>query len=101
MGKLTSFLGGAAGGFMSGSRMKKQDEHNKLMDEAFAKYLTDSKQSDVSKPASKLVDASNPNVEVPTSDEKDEERGMAQGGLVGELPIHADRYGWQRQNFKK
>jgi hypothetical protein len=86
--------------------MKKQDEHNKLMDEAFAEYLTKNKQSDVSKPASKLVDASKPAVEVPTSgneDNMDDERntGMAQGGLVGELPIHADRYGWQRQNFKK
>jgi hypothetical protein len=95
MGKLTSFLGGAAGGFMSGSRMKKQDEHNQKMDEIYGKLIE-----------TKLTDSSNKTVDpnansVKTDDEEEEGTGMANGGMVGELPIYADRYGWQRQNFKK
>lgn len=30
-----------------------------------------------------------------------EEQAMANGGMVGEMPKQYDRFGWQRQSFKK
>ncbi len=33
---------------------------------------------------------------------QDEEiRGFANGGMIGEMPKQYDRFGWQRQSFKK
>jgi hypothetical protein len=95
---IANALAGAAGGFMQGKIMKKRQEREEVMDKITKDYMqarTNSLNKGTTKESS-----------TETDEEVDPLTGlpkikMANGGVVGDMPQHYDRYSWQRQNFKK
>lgn len=95
---IANALAGAAGGFMQGKIMKKRQEREEVMDKITKDYYQ-ARTNSINKGATK-VDPTQTDVELnPLTGEPIIK--MANGGVVGDMPQHYDRYSWQRQNFKK
>lgn len=117
MSKVGNFAAGLLGGYVGYKQQKEAQEERKADREMMQAVL--GKKKDEAAPAAKAAmvegaaagdavsslsssDVANRAaqsgfVSVP----EDEVVGAANGGMVGELPRQYDRFGWQRQSFKK
>jgi hypothetical protein len=119
MSKAGNFAAGLLGGYVGYKQQKEAQEERKADREMMQSILGKKKDDSASQPAavaktamaegaaagdavSSLSNADVSNraaqsgfVSVP------EEENKANGGMIGEMPKQYDRFGWQRQSFKK
>lgn len=114
MSKVGNFAAGLLGGYVGYKQQKEAQEERKADREMMQAIL--GKKKDEAAPAAKtaMVEGAAAGDAVSASVGKGadvignvgpinpiEEQAMANGGMVGELPRQYDRFGWQRQSFKK
>lgn len=102
MSKVGNFAAGLLGGYVGYKQQKEAQEERKADREMMQAIL--GKKKDEAAPAAKaaMVEGAAAGDAVSMQNPQDEEvRAFANGGMVGELPKQYDRFGWQRQSFKK
>jgi hypothetical protein len=108
MSKLGNVAAGLLGGYVGYKQEQERREDRKLDREMYQTLL--GKKKDAAAPVAAPA-ATNAMAEgAAEADRIDEENpvegfsvgaGMANGGMVGEMPKHYDRFMWQKQSFKK
>lgn len=109
MSKWTSFATGMGEGYLAGKRYQDTKERADKQDKIWEK-LADAR---IKADSAKANPAEVPVTPAPSLMAEEDEpieglgasmvrpRRYAHGGMVGEMPNHFDKMGWQRQTFKK
>ena len=115
MSKAGNFAAGLLGGYVGYKQQKEAQEERKADREMMQSILgkkKDDATTDVAKNAMVQGAATADAVSVSGGKGADvlgnvgvknplEDQAMANGGMIGEMPKQYDRFGWQRQSFKK
>lgn len=103
MSKVGNFAAGLLGGYVGYKQQKEAQEERKADREMMQAILGKKKDDGASTAKTAMVEgaAAGDAVSVPPVNKEEEIPAAANGGMVGELPRQYDRFGWQRQSFKK
>lgn len=105
MSKLGNVAAGLLGGYVGYKQEQERREDRKLDREMYNAVLGKRKQDDMSKPAASPAATNAVMAGAQEADqimaEDEGVRGFANGGMIGEMPKHYDRFMWQKQSFKK
>ena len=106
MSKLGNVAAGLLGGYVGYKQEQERREDRKLDRELYQSVLGKRKQENMAKPEAAPAATNAVMAGAAEADRIDEENlpvgpRMANGGMVGEMPKHYDRFMWQKQSFKK
>jgi len=106
MSKAGNFAAGLLGGYVGYKQQKEAQEERKADREMMQAILGKKKDDSANQPAAvaktAMAEGAAAGDAVSMQNPQDEEiRGFANGGMIGEMPKQYDRFGWQRQSFKK
>lgn len=102
MSKVGNIAAGLLGGYVGYKQQKEAQEERKADREMMQAILGKKKDDGASTAKTAMVEGAAAADAVSMQNPQDEEvRGFVNGGMVGELPKQYDRFGWQRQSFKK
>lgn len=102
MSKVGNFAAGLLGGYIGYKQQKEAQAERKEDREMMQAILGKKKDETVTTAKTAMVEGAAAGDAVSTETPDNEVfRGFASGGMVGELPKQYDRFGWQRQSFKK
>lgn len=111
MSKVGNFAAGLLGGYV-GYKQAQEDRAEREADREMRKAIYGKKDDKAETPAAPvnpvspgkavMAEGAAAGDAVSMQNPQDEEiRGFVNGGMVGEMPKQYDRFGWQRQSFKK
>lgn len=105
MSKLGNVAAGLLGGYVGYKQEQERREDRKLDRELYQSVLGKRKQENMAKPEAAPAATNAVMAGAQEADqimaEDEAVRGFANGGMVGEMPKHYDRFMWQKQSFKK
>jgi|LauGreDrversion4_2_1035121.scaffolds.fasta_scaffold323976_3 hypothetical protein len=103
MSKLGNVAAGLLGGYVGYKQEQERREDRKLDREMYQSLLGKKKDAaaPVAAPAATNAMAEGAQAADEIMAEDEGVRGFANGGMVGEMPKHYDRFMWQKQSFKK